>query len=44
MIIDLYVRMGHLQLATRYIHFILNRMLLKHDNIAVLYGINGEKD
>jgi GH15 family glucan-1,4-alpha-glucosidase len=44
MIIDLYVRMGHLQLATRYIHFILNRMLLKHDNIAVLYGINGEKE
>jgi len=44
MIIDLYVRMGHLQLATRYINFILNRMLLKRDNIAVLYGINGEKD
>jgi len=44
MIIDLYVRMGHLQLATRYINFILNRMLLKYDNIAVLYGINGEKE
>ncbi len=44
MIIDLYVRMGHLQLATRYINFILNRMLLKRYNIAVLYGINGEKD
>src|SRR5260221_7506470 len=44
MIIDLYVRMGHLELATRYIDFILNRMLLKYDNIAVVYGINGEKE
>ena len=44
MIIDLYVRMGHLELATRYIYFILNRMLLKHENIAVVYGINGEKE
>ena len=44
MIIDLYARMGHLELATRYIYFILNRMLLKHENIAVVYGINGEKD
>ena len=44
MIIDLYVRMGHLKLAARYINFILNRMLLKHENIAVIYGINGEKE
>lgn len=44
MIVDLYCRMGHLRSAGRYIHFILNRMLLKHENIAVMYGINGEKD
>ncbi len=44
MIIDLYVRMGHSRLAARYINFIINRMLLKHDNIAVVYGINGEKE
>ncbi len=44
MIVDLYARMGHMRSATRYINFILNRMLLKHDNIAVMYGINGEKE
>jgi GH15 family glucan-1,4-alpha-glucosidase len=44
MIIDLYARLGHMGLATRYISFILNRMLLKHENIAVMYGINGERE
>ncbi len=44
MIIDLYARIGHVQLAMRYINFILNRMLLKHSNIAVVYGIHGEKE
>ena len=44
MIIDLYARLGHVRLAERYIHFILNRMLLKHENISALYGINGERE
>lgn len=44
MIIDLYARMGHVRSSGRYIGFILNRMLLKHENISVMYGINGEKD
>lgn len=43
MIVDLYARLGHLRLAERYMNFILNRMLLKHENIAVMYGINGER-
>lgn len=43
MIVDLYARMGHMNSSTRFIEFILNRMLLKRDNIAVMYGINGEK-
>lgn len=42
MIIDLYARMGHGRSSLRYIHFILNRMLLKGVDIAVMYGINGE--
>ena len=44
MIIDLYARLGHERLAGRYLNFILNRMLLKHENIAVMYGINGERN
>jgi GH15 family glucan-1,4-alpha-glucosidase len=44
MIIDLYSRLGHERLAERYLNFILNRMLLKHKNIAVVYGINGETE
>ncbi len=43
MIVDLYARIGHMRSAERYLNFILNRMLLKYDNIAVMYGINGEK-
>ncbi|MDE2027150.1 MAG: glycoside hydrolase family 15 protein [Candidatus Omnitrophica bacterium] len=43
MIIDLYARLAHERSSSRYINFILNRMLLKNDNIAVMYGINGEK-
>lgn len=42
MIIDLYARMGHVHSAGRYIQFILERMLLKNENIGVMYGINGE--
>lgn len=43
MIIDLYARMGHVHSAERYIQFILERMLVKNENIAVMYGINGER-
>jgi GH15 family glucan-1,4-alpha-glucosidase len=43
MIIDLSIRLGHVKMAERYINFILNRMLLKHENVAVVYGINGER-
>ena len=44
MIIDLYARIGHTSSATKFINFILNRRLLKHENIRIMYGINGEKD
>jgi len=44
MIIDLYNRIGHRHSGEQYIRFILNRMLLKKDNISVVYGINGEKE
>jgi GH15 family glucan-1,4-alpha-glucosidase len=43
MIIDLYIRLGDMTSANRFIKFIVNRMLLKDDGIAVMYGINGEK-
>ena len=43
MIVDLYARIGHLHSATRYMNFVLNRRLLKHENISVMYGINGER-
>ncbi len=43
MIIDLYVRIGHIQSADGFINFILNRMKLKHEDIGVMYGINGEE-
>ena len=43
MIIDLYARMGHVHSAGRYIRFILERMLVKNENIGVMYGINGER-
>jgi len=44
MIIDLYVRIGHIESANGFVEFILNRMLLKHEDIGVMYGINGEKE
>ncbi|MBI4309182.1 MAG: glycoside hydrolase family 15 protein [Candidatus Omnitrophica bacterium] len=44
MIIDLYARMGHDGSSARYIQFILGRMLLKNNDIAVMYGINGERN
>jgi alpha,alpha-trehalase len=43
MIVDLYIRIGHLSSATNYMNFILNRMLFKRANVAIMYGINGEK-
>jgi GH15 family glucan-1,4-alpha-glucosidase len=43
MIIDLFCRVGHFRSGSRYIHFILNQLLLKQDRIGVMYGINGEK-
>lgn len=44
MIVDLYIKTGDMNSANRYINFILNRMLLKKDEAAVMYGINGEKN
>lgn len=44
MIIDLYVRIGHIESANGFIEFILNRMMLKHEDICVMYGINGEEE
>ena len=43
MIIDLYVRIGHMESADGFINFILDKMQLKHEDIAVMYGINGEE-
>ncbi|MBP7088650.1 MAG: glycoside hydrolase family 15 protein [Candidatus Omnitrophica bacterium] len=43
MIVDLYTRIGHMHSAQSYMNFVLNRKLLKHENISVMYGINGEK-
>ncbi len=43
MIVDTYVRIGHIQSADGFIDFILNRMQLKHEDIGVMYGINGEE-
>lgn len=43
MIIDTYVRIGHIQSADGFIDFILDRMQLKHEDIGVMYGINGEE-
>lgn len=43
MIIELFSRLGHISSASRYMHFVLDRMLLKNDGIAVMYGIHGEK-
>lgn len=44
MMIDLFVRLGHTGFADRYIKFVIDQMLLKHENAAVVYGINGERD
>lgn len=43
MIIELFARLGHGGTSTRYMNFILDRMLLKNDGISVMYGIHGEK-
>ncbi len=42
MIIDLFARIGHTIASENFIKFILGRMLLKKENISVMYGINGE--
>ncbi len=44
MIIDLFARIGHVIASENFIKFILGRMLLKSENISVMYGINGERD
>jgi len=44
MIIDTYIRIGHIESAVGFIDFILNRMMLKHEDIRVMYGINGEEE
>jgi GH15 family glucan-1,4-alpha-glucosidase len=44
MIIDLFSRIGHVIASENFIKFILGRMLLKSENISVMYGINGERD
>jgi GH15 family glucan-1,4-alpha-glucosidase len=44
MIIDLFARIGHIIASENFIKFILSRMLLKNENISVMYGINGERD
>lgn len=43
MIIELFSRLGHFHSSSRYMGFILNQMLSKQDNIAVMYSIHGEK-
>lgn len=43
MIIELFSRLGHFNASTRYMNFVLDRMLSKHQNIAVMYSIHGEK-
>lgn len=43
MIIELFSRLGHLNASSRYMDFILDRMLSKRENIAVMYSIHGEK-
>src|SRR3989338_9840063 len=44
MMIDLFARLGHMGFADQYIKFILNKVLLKHENVTVMYGINGERE
>ena len=44
MIIDTYVRIGHIESGEHFLEFILNRMQLKHEDIGVMYGINGEEE
>ncbi len=43
MIIDLYVRIGHISSAGEFLEFILDKIQLKHEDIGVMYGINGEE-
>lgn len=43
MITELFGRLGHIESSSRYMSFILDRMLLKNDGISVMYGIHGEK-
>jgi GH15 family glucan-1,4-alpha-glucosidase len=43
MITELFGRLGHIESSSKYMSFILDRMLLKNDGIALMYGIHGEK-
>jgi len=43
MIVELFARLGHAGSSTRYMNFILNRMLLKNDGLSLMYSIHGEK-
>ena len=43
MITELFGRLGHIESSSKYMSFILDRMLLKNDGISVMYGIHGEK-
>lgn len=43
MIIELFSRLGHFNASAQYMDFILERILSKHENIAVMYSIYGEK-
>ncbi len=43
MITELFGRLGHIESSSKYMNFILDRMLLKNDGVSVMYGIHGEK-
>ncbi|MBP9865505.1 MAG: glycoside hydrolase family 15 protein, partial [Candidatus Omnitrophica bacterium] len=43
MITELFGRLGHIESSSKYMSFILDRMLLKNDGISVMYGVHGEK-
>lgn len=42
MIVELFARLGHVTSSAKYMRFILDRMLLKNNGVAIMYGIHGE--
>lgn len=44
MILDTLTRLGHYNVAKRYISFILDVIPYKNEKIQIMYGINGEKN